>query len=95
MADRKLRYAVLTYFEKYYKIGNKARYQWDADNLVESYSLDEIKQVIDYYATVTRDPSWTKFVYDFDTYKEAMANKSRDIAQRKANLEKMRVWMNE
>ena len=51
MAERKMRYAVLTYFEKVgnANIGNKAKLQWDADGLLESYSYDQIKKVIDYY----------------------------------------------
>ena len=72
MAERKMRYAVLTYYEQYQKVGNKARYQWDADNLLESYSYEEIKSVIDYYFKVSRNPSWATLVYGFDEYRSAM-----------------------
>jgi hypothetical protein len=95
MAERKMRYAVLTYFEKYFMIGNKARYQWDADNLLESYSYDEIKKVIDYFAKVTQDPSWKKFVYNFDDYRKAMNDLSADRITRRTNLERLKRWISE
>lgn len=93
MAERKMRYAVLTYFEKHFPIGNKARYQWDADNLLESYSYDLIKSVIDYYAKVTRNPSWTTFVYEFDAYMKAMRVAEHDADSRRKNRDRLREWM--
>lgn len=95
MAERKMRYAVLTHFEKYFKIGNKARYQWDADGLLESYSYDSIKSVIDYYARVTKNGSWTTFLYNFDTYRTAMIEREADLAARRKNIEKLRKIMDD
>ena len=80
MAERKMRYAVLTHFAKYSNIGNKAMYQWDADGLLESYSYEEIKDVID---------------YDFDDYRTAMIDAQKDRAARKRNLDRLRKWMDE
>jgi hypothetical protein len=96
MAERKMRYAVLTYFEKYTKVGNKAKFQWDADGLLESYSYDEIKDVIDYYAKVSRgNLSWKKLVYEFDDFKTAMKDAAQDSAWRRRNMTMMREWMDE
>ena len=95
MAERKMRYAVLTHFERYQKVGNKARYQWDADNLLESYSYEEIKKVIDYFFVVSRAPTWSTLVYNFDEYRSQMYERQKDIEHRKKNLERMKAWMNE
>ncbi len=95
MAERKMRYAVLTYFEKYVKVGNKAAYQWDADGLLESYSYDEIKDVIDYAASVDKKLQWRKFLYSFDDYRSAMVDAVQDRAQRRRNIERVREWMSE
>lgn len=93
MAERKMRYAVLTYFEKNQSVGNKAKYQWDADNLLESYPYSEIKLVIDYYFKVTREPSWTKLVYGFDDYRKAMYDRIIDDKLRAALRDRMKEWI--
>lgn len=95
MAERKMRYAVLTHFAKYSSIGNKAMYQWDADGLLESYSYEEIKDVIDYAAGVNDNLAWKRFVYDFDDYRTAMIETQKDRAARKRNLDRLRKWMGE
>jgi hypothetical protein len=95
MAERKMRYAVLTYFEKHSPIGNKARYQWDADNLLESYPYTEIKEVIDYYFKVTQRPSWQTFVYNYDSYKDGLALTIADKSARQKNRERLRKWMDD
>ena len=93
MAERKMRYAVLTYFEQYQKVGNKARYQWDADNLLESYPYDEIKKVINYYFEVSNNPAWTGFVYGFDDYRDAMYVREKDIESRRTNRARLKEWL--
>lgn len=97
MADRKMRYAVLTHFENRAgtRVGNKAKFQWDADGLLESYTYEEIKDVIDYYFNVGSAPVWKNFLYKFDEYKKAMADAERDRIARKRNLKKMMEWMSE
>jgi hypothetical protein len=96
MAERKMRYAVLSHFEKYTKVGNKAKFQWDADGLLESYSYDEIKDVIDYYAKVSGgNPVWKKLVYEFDDFRAAMKDAAQDRAMRKRNRDMLRKWMDE
>ena len=93
MAERKMRYAVLSYYEKYQSVGNKARYQWDADNLLESYSYEEIKSVIDYYFKVSKHPSWSTLVYGFDEYRSAMYDVARDAEMRRKNRAKLKEWL--
>ena len=93
MAERKMRYAVLTLFEKSSPIGNKARYQWDADNLLESYSFDEIKLVMAYFFSVSRTKSWSDFVYKFDEYRDALIMTEKDNEQRKRNRERIKEWL--
>lgn len=95
MAERKMRYAVLTYFEKVgnANIGNKAKLQWDADGLLESYSYDQISKVIDYYFMIGSPPTWTKFLYGFDEYRKALIDKALDTQARKRNLAKMKEWL--
>lgn len=97
MAERKTRYAVLTYFEKIggASVGNKARLQWDADGLLESYPYEEIKQVIDYFFRISRNRTWTRFLYGFDDYRNAMMEASADATWRAYNREKLRDWLDE
>lgn len=93
MAERKMRYAVLSYFEKSIPVGNKAKHQWDADGLLESYSYDQIKEVIDWYVRVAKNPSWTQFLYNFDEYKNARIDHIKDIETRRRNIQRVKGWI--
>lgn len=90
-----MRYAVLTHFEKHGSLGNKARHQWDADNLLESYSYKLIKDVIDYYFSVTNDGSWQTLLYKFDEYKAAMERAAEDAENRRLNRQRLKEWASE
>ena len=59
MADKKLRFAILSRFKKKLEESNKSQdiniysQQWAADAMIESYGYDKCIEIIDYYFIVS------------------------------------------
>lgn len=85
----------MNYFSKVADVGNKTKAQWEADGLLETCSLDEIKGVIDYYQGVSSAPNWRKFAYGFDDIRNARAAYLKDREDRRRNIERLSRWASE
>ena len=100
MADRKMRFALVVYFEKSQtKItGRKVpinRYsgQWDADAILESYGMDTSKALVDRYFKISSAPTWKRFVNSADKVYTDLRVETEDKRQRKIMKEKMKEWL--
>jgi hypothetical protein len=83
MAERKDRMALLSRYSKLHtaKYGQRPTFninveQWSADGLIESYSLQDCYDLLQYYFDVAQSPSWKYF-----------ANYAQDIIDKKSQLE--------
>jgi len=100
MADRKLRYALISKFEDRLIMNgipkptmNRNKAQWDADGLLESYDFDEIVSAMDYYFKVNERPNWTWFVYNVDKVMSAIERKQEDDEFRAEMRKKAKEWL--
>lgn len=102
MADRKERFAVLSRFEKHWKINgypklviNKYNEQWAADALLESFSIDEIYDAMTYYFMINPRPSWKGFANNVDRLIQSKAAREEDDKLRAERRAKAKEWLSE
>ena len=100
MADRKLRYALISKFEDRLIMNgipkpnmNRNKEQWTADALLESYDFDDIVSAMDYYCKVNERPNWTWFGYNVDKVMVAMEKKQQDEEFRAEMRKKAKEWL--
>lgn len=100
MADRTIRFMIISKFEKACKDHgfakptlNKNREQWAADALLESYRLDEITDAMEYYFTVSSRPTWGFFANNVDRLLAAEETKRQDDAFRAEQRKKAEAWL--
>ena len=102
MAERKARLGVVSYFKKVQKLTtgkaetiNVYSAQWAADALVESYSYEGTKSLVDRYFQVSQSPNWKSFVYNSEKiYNEFVAEKA-DREERLIMKQRVAAWLNE
>jgi hypothetical protein len=100
MADRKIRFMVISKFEQKCKqhgrqrpVINKNREQWAADALLESYRLDVLETAMDYYLKVNDRPTWSWFAGNVDKLLMAIEIKKQDDEFRAKMREKAKLWL--
>ena len=100
MADRKLRYAIISKFEDRLIMNgipkqkmNRNKEQWNADGMLESYDFDDIVSAMDYYFKVNERPNWTWFVYNIDKVMTAIDKKQQDDEFRAEMRKKAKEWL--
>lgn len=99
MADKKLRFALLTQFKKHLSARGKTQYinmfaqQWAADALIESFGYDECIEAMDYYFKINRTPDWTWFSYNAEKVIESKRLYDEDQRIRAINRRKARAWL--
>lgn len=101
MADKKLRFALLTNFKKHLSARgrnqtiNMFAQQWAADALIDSFGYDECVEAIDYYFKVNNSPDWTWFTYNVEKVIASMKAEEEDQRIRAVNRARARVWLND
>lgn len=102
MSDRKERFAVLSRFEKHYKSTelpmlsmNKYNEQWAADALLESFSLTDIYDAMEYYFKINPRPSWKGFANNVDRLLQSKADKEEDDRLRSERRKMAKEWLDE
>ena len=100
MADRKIRFMVISKFEKACKDHgiskpplNKNKEQWAADAILESFRLDEIDEAMAYYFKINQRPTWPWFVNNVDKLLLAIDVKKQDEEFRAGQREKAKQWL--
>jgi hypothetical protein len=100
MADRTIRFMVISRFEKACKDHgypkpnlNKNKEQWAADALLESYRLDEIQSAMEYYFKISSRPTWGRFANNVGELLDSMESQRKDDEFRKEMREKGKAWL--
>ena len=102
MADRKERFAVLSRYEKHCKINalpspniNKYNEQWAADALIESFSMQDIYDAMEYYFNINPRPTWKGFANNVDRLLQSKADKEEDMRLRSERRAMAKEWLSE
>lgn len=102
MADRKERFAVLSRFEKHWKVNgfpplqiNKYNEQWAADALLESFPIGEIYDAMTYYFMINPRPTWKGFANNVDRLLQSKAAKEEDDRMRAERRAMAKEWLSE
>ena len=100
MADRKSRFAVLSRYEKHCKLNglpfpnmNKYNEQWAADALLESFSVEDIYDSMEYYFSINSRPTWKGFANNIDRLLQSKAAKEEDDKLRAERRAKAKEWL--
>lgn len=67
--------------------------KFKAYELVDSFGVDQVKQMIDYYFYVQQNPSWAHFVKNSSKVRKAMFDQIRDMETRKELAKQSREWL--
>ena len=101
MAERKERMALLSRYSKLHASKYEERptlninvEQWAADNLIESYSLPECYNLLQYYFEVSENPSWKYFAYNVEGIIISKKNNEQDLKERAERKRLAREWLN-
>ena len=102
MADRKERFAVLSRYEKHCKIKdlpspniNKYNEQWAADALIESFSMQDIYDAMEYYFNINPRPTWKGFANNVDRLLQSKADKEEDMRLRSERRAMAKEWLSD
>ena len=102
MADRKIKFAFLSFFSKRYQevmgqklVINKYAAQWDADALLESYPEPVLKDMVNRYFSLSDHPSWKGFCRDAQKVLDGMTAEDNDLSERALIKKRAKEWMND
>lgn len=102
MAERKDRMALLSRYSKLHtaKYGQKPLLnlnveQWAADALVESYSLQECYDLLQYYFDVAQSPSWKYFANYAHDIIDKREQYKQDLYEREQRRIAAKKWLSE
>jgi hypothetical protein len=102
MAERKDRMALLSRYSKLHT----ARYeqkpslnlnveQWASDALVESYGISKCYDLLEYYFSVSQEPSWNYFTYNAEKILNGKIDKEQDDKDRLERRRLAKEWLSE
>lgn len=101
MAERKDRFALISRFEKHCKMNdivhpqiNKYNEQWAADALIESFSIGDIYDVMEYYFIIQPRPTWRGFANNVDRLMQSKKDREEDDRLRAERRAMAKEWMN-
>jgi hypothetical protein len=69
--------------------------QWAADALVESYTISQCYDLLDYYFKIAESPTWNYFAYNAEKILNGKLEVEQDIKERKERRELARKWISE
>lgn len=100
MVERKERFALLSRYEKYCKLNsifmlpmNKYNEQWAADALLESFTFDQIDMAMQYYFSISPNPTWKGFANNVDRLLQSKAEKEEDQRLRAERRAMAKEWL--
>ena len=101
-ATNKDKFAVISKFEKLTKEHkfvrppiNKYSEQWAADALIQSFGLNRVYELMDYYFSINSNPQWRQFALKASDLHMAMLLKAQDEAFRAEQRKKMKELLDE
>jgi hypothetical protein len=69
--------------------------QWAADGLVESYGIAQCYDLLDYYFSISQDPSWNYFAYNAEKILNGKLEVEQDKNERLERRNIARKWLSE
>jgi len=100
MADRKERFAILSRYEKHCRDANiaapnlnKYNEQWAADALLESFSIHDIYDSMEYYFSINSSPTWKGFANNIDRLIQSRIAREEDDRARAERREMAKEWL--
>lgn len=100
MVDKKLRFALLSRFDKLYfelnkqkPLINKYVEQWAADALIESFGINQCYDAMHYYFKINENPSWKSFANNAARLIQSMRLQEQDLEQRSIMRQKGKEWL--
>jgi hypothetical protein len=102
VAERKDRMALLSRYNKLYlqRYEQKSNLnlnveQWASDALVESYGLPACYDLLDYYFSISQDPTWNSFAYNAEKILNGKLDKEQDDKERIERRARAKEWLSE
>jgi hypothetical protein len=102
MAERKDRMALLSRYNKFHlkRYEQKSNLnlnveQWAADALVESYGLPMCYDLLEYYFSVSQEPTWNFFAYNTEKIMLGKLEVEQDKKDREERRVLARKWLSE
>jgi hypothetical protein len=96
------KFAVISRFEKLSKDKgfnrpplNKYSEQWASDALIQSFGLNRIYEMMDYYFSINPNPQWKNFAFKAADINVAMLMKEQDDLLRAQQRAKMKELLDE
>jgi hypothetical protein len=88
------RYSKL-HFEKYQQRPslNLNVEQWAADALIESYTMEDCYDLMQYYFEASQSPTWKYFAHHAEKIYEAREQFRKDLRERIERRKKARLWL--
>ena len=101
MAKKQPKYAVLDYWKDavynaygFYPQMNRNTEQWAARDLIDSYGMSTVLELIDYYISITpTTPKWDIFKYRCNDLLTKKLEIEEDLKQREENRKKAKEWL--
>lgn len=100
MAENKMRHALISKFEHYCKINdiqkpmiNRVNEKWTADELLDSFSVEELHQSMEYYFKINRSPTWFGYSRNVDRLIQSMRLQEEDRKFREDMRKKAQEWL--
>lgn len=100
MADKKLRFAVISKFKKVASDSGKHiqpiniySQQWAADAMIESYGYDHTLNAVEHYVSTSASPDWNWFAYNSDKVVQSIADHEYDKELRARLREGAKKWL--
>ena len=101
MAERKHRHALISHFEKVAKENgvvlesiNRHTAQWAADDLLESYSADDLKSAMAWLFKVNPNPTWNIYTRNVGELLKAKKSQEDDERFRAERRKQAKEWLN-
>ena len=102
MATRKDRMSLLSRYNKLHfqryntkNLFNINAEQWSSDAIIESYGLETCYDLLDYYFSVSSNPSWNYFSYNTEKIFQAKIEVEQDIEERLQRRKLAKKWIDE
>ena len=102
MAERKDRMALLSRYNKLYlqRYEKKSNInlnveQWASDALVESYGISACYDLLEYYFSISQDPTWNFFAYNAEKILNGKLDKEQDDKERIERRARAKEWLSE
>ena len=102
MAERKDRMALLSRYSKHHTVKYESKpmlnlnvEQWAADALIESYTLQECYELLQYYFDVSDTPTWKYFANYAHDIVDKREQYNKDLQERAVRRQLAKAWLNE